>query len=197
MTPADILALQASLGVKQDGVLGPVTWSTLLAAVGAPLGPRSKMAAVMNDAFDRFALTTRLRVVHFLAQAGHESGGFRHFVELGGPTYCAKYDGRRDLGNVKDGDGYRYRGRGPFMLTGRANYREYGAQLGIDLEDAPDLAADPATGIRIACLYWHDHGCNALADADDLEGVTRKINGGLTNLADRADRLRELKAVWP
>ena len=65
------------------------------------------------------------------------------------------------------------------------------------LEANPDQAADPGVGLKIACLYWRDHGCNALADADDLEGVTRAINGGLTGLQDRADRLKEAKAIWP
>jgi putative chitinase len=197
MNAADARSLQLRLGVVQDGAAGPLTYGALLERLKVPVAIRGTLAGAMAPEFAAAGISTRLRAVHFLAQVGHESEGFVFLTELGGPNYCARYDGRADLGNTQPGDGYRYRGRGLIQLTGRANYRAYGAKLGLDLEGNPALAAEPATALKIACLYWRDHGCNALADADDINGVTRKVNGGLNGLADRTARLRELKALWP
>ena len=80
-------------------------------------------------------------------------------------------------------------------MTGRANYRKYGRLLGVDLEQRPELASAPSIGLAVSCGYWADHGLNALADRDDLEGVTRKINGGLNGLEDRGKRLVAAKAL--
>jgi len=95
------------------------------------------------------------------------------------------------LGNgpEKSGDGFRYRGRGPIQLTGRKNYAEFGAALGLPLETSPDLAAVIAHGARIAARFWQTRGCNDLADAHNIAGITRAINGGLTGFKER-------KATW-
>ncbi|HEX8258426.1 MAG TPA: glycoside hydrolase family 19 protein, partial [Allosphingosinicella sp.] len=137
---------------------------------------------------------TPLRFAHFLAQLGHESGGFRYMEEIASGE---AYEGRRDLGNVQPGDGRRFKGRGPIQLTGRANYREFGRRVGIDLEGHPEIAALPSIGMLTACTYWTVKGLNALADRDDLDGITRRINGGTNGLADRAVRLRAMKALLP
>ncbi len=126
-----------------------------------------------------------LRLAHFVAQTAEETGGFQWMHELGGPDYFAKYDGRADLGNSAPGDGYRFRGRGLIMLTGRANYETYGAKLSLNLWGDPDLAMEPDAATQIAVAFWTDHGLNALADADDIEAITRRVNGGLTGLAMR------------
>lgn len=133
----------------------------------------------------RYDIVTPLRICHFLAQAAHESDSFRTLKEHGGPAYFARYDGRRDLGNVKAGDGARYHGRGIFQLTGRANYREFGALLGIDLEGDPERAAEPELSLEIACLYWQRRKLNGPAEQDDAVRVTKLINGGRNGLAHR------------
>lgn len=134
----------------------------------------------------QYEISTPLRLAHFLAQACHESCGFRRLTEIWGPTAAQKaYEGRVDLGNVRVGDGHLYRGRGIFQLTGRANYVRIGAALGLPLEVDPDLACDPQISVRVACHYWMTHGINVAADANDIERVTRAINGGLNGLADR------------
>jgi putative chitinase len=68
-----------------------------------------------------FEVTTPLRQAAFLAQLAHESGQFRFMEEIWGPTPAQRrYEGRRDLGNIQPGDGFRYKGRGPIQITGRA-----------------------------------------------------------------------------
>jgi predicted chitinase len=136
----------------------------------------------LEQACAEFEINTPKRLAAFLAQLAHESAEFRHFEEL---ASGAAYEGRNDLGNTEPGDGKRYKGRGPIQLTGRANYREYGASLGIDLERNPRRASDADVGFRVAGAYWRKHGLNALADAGAFDRITRRINGGLNGKAQR------------
>ena len=145
-----------------------------------------RMAPVLAD----YAIDTPLRIAHFMAQITHECAGFRTTQEFADGT---AYEGRADLGNDQPGDGPRYKGRGLLQLTGRNNYRRYGGLLALPLEDQPELAADPVTSLQIACVYWSDHDINPLCDADDLLGVTRKVNGRLNGLEDRQACLARAK----
>ncbi|HBN08912.1 MAG TPA: hypothetical protein DD435_09775 [Cyanobacteria bacterium UBA8530] len=97
------------------------------------------------------------------------------------PEYAsgAAYEGRSDLGNTQAGDGVRYKGRGFIQLTGRANYRQYGQKLGIDLEENPDLALDPKTSARILVEYFKQRGIPQMASNGDWKAVRRAVNGGL------------------
>lgn len=108
-------------------------------------------------------------------------------VVAGGPEAIAEalYGGRDDLGNTEPGDGYKFRGRSPIQLTGRANYREMGEGLNVPLEKTPDLAATAPVGFRVAARYWATHGCNELADRGDLVRLTKRINGGIVGLSER------------
>lgn len=144
------------------------------------------IACGMDKFCPQYEINTHLRLAHFLAQACHETGGFRYLKEIWGPTAAQKaYEGRVDLGNVRVGDGFLYRGRGMFQLTGRANYAREAKALGLPLETDPDLAADPQISVRIACHYWDTHQINIAADANDIVRVTRAINGGTNGLEDR------------
>jgi putative chitinase len=144
----------------------------------------------------QYGVNTPLRLAHFLAQACHETMCFRYLKEIWGPTRAQRrYEGRADLGNTRPGDGRLYCGRGIFQLTGRANYARIGAALGLPLEVEPELAADPQISVKIACLYWKKHNINGPADADNVELVTRLINGGLNGLDDRKARLVRAKEV--
>ena len=152
------------------------------------------------DGLDQYCpaaeINTHLRLAHFIAQACHETCCFKLLHELWGPTPAQKrYETRADLGNIRPGDGFLYRGRGIFQLTGRANYRQIGTALGLPLEVEPDLAADPVVSARIACNYWSTRGINAAADADDVVRVTKLINGGTNGLADRERCLTRAKAA--
>lgn len=166
------------------------------------LAPSANTAIVAGIAerFDELAedhdVTTRLRLCHFLAQAAHETDGFRTLEEYGGPAYFIRYEGRRDLGNTQAGDGIRYHGRGIFQLTGRANYRRLSQLLGIDLEAEPERAKEPETSLRVAFAYWSERAINTAADADDIERVTKLINGGRNGLAERRRYLTKAKEIW-
>jgi putative chitinase len=90
-----------------------------------------------------------------------------------------------ELGNTQPGDGWSYRGGGLLQTTGRAAYRRYGGRIGVDLEGYPDLIVDPRYALLPALHEWADGGCNAMADAEDIRAITRKINGGYNGLDDR------------
>jgi putative chitinase len=109
------------------------------------------------------------------------------------------YASRLGNGDELSGDGWRYRGRGPIQLTGKANYKEYGAAITADLLGNPDTVARvPKIGCAVACRFWMVNGCNSLADFGDIEGITKKVNGGEHGLQDRirltAETLRVLAA---
>lgn len=172
----------------------------LIRAVAPLLKPSwaTEVAGTLQAAAAGAGITTRLRVAAFVAQLAHESAGFQFLTEIWGPTDAQRrYEGRTDLGNTQPGDGFRYRGRGWIQLTGRHNYRTYGGLLGLPLESQPELAAQPAVAARIAAAYWSQRGLNALADAGDIEAITRRINGGVNGLAERTRYYRLLLAVLP
>ncbi|MDX2009880.1 MAG: glycoside hydrolase family 19 protein [Myxococcaceae bacterium] len=146
----------------------------------------------LNTAMAEVNITTPKRQAAFLAQVSHESGQLRFFEEI---ASGAAYEGRRDLGNVRPGDGRRFKGRGPIQLTGRATYRAAGRAPGLDLENRPTRAADPDVGFRVAGWYWKTRDLNALADRGDFVEITRRINGGLNGLADRQQAWARARAV--
>jgi putative chitinase len=136
------------------------------------------------------------RLCHFLAQAAHESAGFRTLEEFGGATYWSRYEGRADLGNTNSGDAVRYHGRGIFQLTGRANYRSMGGRISLALEDEPHLAAEGDVSLRTACEYWKSRRIDVPADSNDIREVTRRINGGFNGLAERKTYYRRAWSIW-
>lgn len=134
-------------------------------------------APFLAAAAAEFEITTVTRLAAFLGQLSWESGELRYFEEM---SDGSAYEGRASLGNIRPGDGARFKGRGPIQLTGRNNYRAAGVALGLDLENHPELAATPAVGFRIAGWYWRSHNLNARADARDFVGITKAINGAAT-----------------
>jgi putative chitinase len=165
-------------------------------AAGATPAIIAGIAADFDRLAPEYAVTTRLRLCHFLAQAAHETDSFRTLEEYGGPAYFARYEGRRDLGNTQPGDGARFHGRGVFQLTGRFNYHRLGKLIGVDLEADPELAKQPDISLAIAFAYWREREINAAADADDVLRVTKLINGGRNGLAERTRLLAVAKTIW-
>lgn len=151
------------------------------------------VAEYFNQYSKEYGVNTPLRVVHFLAQAAHETDKFKTLQEYASGS---AYEGRKDLGNVKKGDGRRYKGRGIFQLTGRANYRTIGKVLDLDLENNPDSALNPKYSVLIALEYWKSRRINSNADIDDIVGVTKKINGGRNGLQDRINLLKRAKELY-
>lgn len=100
----------------------------------------------------------------------------------------AVYSNRMGNGTVESGEGWKYRGRGLKQLTGKDNYTRCGQALKLPLVETPDLLLTPGPAARSAAWFWATNGCNAFADRGDLEGLTRRINGGLIGFDDRKKR---------
>jgi putative chitinase len=98
------------------------------------------------------------------------------------------YSGRMGNGPTESGEGWLYRGRGLKQLTGKDNHRACSAGLGVDLVANPDLLLEPIYAARSAAWFWSTNNCNKFADAGDIEGLTKKINGGLIGIEDRKNR---------
>lgn len=185
----------------------------------------AEFVRVFNVWNDRFGITTRLRIAHFLATVWHESAGLTRTVENLNysaqglrktfpryfPTvtlanqYARKpqaianrvYANRMGNGNEASGDGWRYRGRGLIQLTGRSNYLAY-QQSGFcngDLMGHAEWLAQYPGALKSAMWFWWKNGCNELADRDDATAVCRRVNGGLNGLDDRKAWLQKWKGV--
>lgn len=87
------------------------------------------------------------------------------------------YAGRNGNGNEASGDGWKFRGRGLFQLTGRANYLRAAQALGRPYVGDPDLVSEPSDAALTAAWFWRDAGCNQMVDADNFNATTRAING--------------------
>ena len=130
-------------------------------------------------------------LAQFMAQAAHESVGFTELTELGSKDYFRQYDIKhnpdkaRALGNLKPGDGIRYKGRGFLQITGRENYRMAGKALGLPLEKHPELAERPDIAAKIALWFWKSRVRPGIENWADTIGVTQKINPGMQGLGDR------------
>jgi putative chitinase len=162
-----------------------------------------------------YEINTPARVAMFIAQCAHESGGFRAIKEnlnyrpaslvalfkkyFDLPTatrYCALpnkqeaianriYANRMGNGPEASGDGYRYCGRGLIQLTGKDNYTFFAGSLDIPVEEASDYLATFEGAAQSACWFWEQNNLNRFADANDVKGLTRAINGGYIGLDDR------------
>lgn len=158
--------------------------------------------SVLNGAMAHRNINTPLRIAAFLAQIGHESGQLRYVRELGSDQYLSKYDTgtlAARLGNTPepDGDGQRYRGRGLIQITGRSNYRQCSLGLFGDerLLASPEWLEQPQWAAESAAWFWEQNGLNELADRDQFNSITRRINGGLNGLQDRLQLWARARAV--
>lgn len=177
----------------------------------------------MNEVFPTYDINTPQRVAAFLAQCGHESGGWTVFEE--NLNYSAKglnsifkkyfptlesaqpyerkpemiankiYANRMGNGGPESGDGWRFRGRGPIQLTGRANYTAFAKEMFEDWQnvvDNPDwVTADRDFALMSAIWFWNKNKLNVEADKGDIKTMTRKINGGYIGLEDRIKHYNE------
>lgn len=174
----------------------PVGAATILAAAtGLSAARAAEILPAVSDGLKASQCTNVNRIAMWLAQVGHESAGFNATEEY---ASGAAYEGRVDLGNTQPGDGVRFKGRSWIQITGRNNYAAFSRWCsGKGLVPSPTEFVDNPN--RLAELRWAGIGAawywtvarsdiNALSDRQDLETVTRRINGGTNGLADRRDR---------
>jgi putative chitinase len=106
------------------------------------------------------------------------------------------YANRNGNGDEASGDGWRYRGRGIFQLTGKANYAAAARGLNRPYLTQPDLVAEPSDACLTAAWYWNSRNCSALADNGDMVGITRAINGpAMLHHEERVGYARELEKI--
>ncbi|WP_457069900.1 M15 family metallopeptidase [Mycobacteroides abscessus] len=174
----------------------PVGAATILAtATGLSEARAAEILPAVSDGLKASQCTNINRIAMWLAQVGHESAGFNATEEY---ASGAAYEGRADLGNTQPGDGVRFKGRSWIQITGRNNYTAFSRWCsGKGLVLSPTEFVDNPK--RLAELRWAGIGAawywtvarsdiNTLSDRQDLETVTRRINGGTNGLADRRDR---------
>jgi putative chitinase len=182
--------------------------------------PDSVLAQIPS-VMEKFAINTPLRLCHFLAQTGHESGGFKitkenlnysaerlqvifkkYFTADSAKEYERKpqkianivYANRMGNGNQASGDGFRFCGRGYIQLTGKDNYAAFDKSVEEDILANPDLVATKYP-LLSAAWFWSKNGLNAIADQGATDEVitkaTKKINGGVIGLEDRKKHFKE------
>lgn len=181
--------------------------------------------AIATELFPSYGLTTRNRIAGFMAQAGHESGDFkvlqenlnysetallktfsRYFTRETAKQFARKpemianrvYDDANrtnKLGNTQPGDGWRFRGRGLIQLTGRWNYEKFGRAIGKTAEETAAYMETKRGAMESALWFWKTNNLNRFADADDIQGMSRAVNGGDNGMSDRVSRYSRNKTA--
>jgi putative chitinase len=246
-TDAAVKAWQAANGLTADGVVGDGTWSKMFGegvtsaptvitepapapSVGGLKLEKLKghipdsVIAQIPDTASKFQINTPLRLAHFLAQCGHESGGFRATQEnlnysakgLNGifkkyfPTEAAAapyarqpikiaskvYGGRMGNGPESTQEGYKFRGRGYIQLTGKENYTAFGKAINEDICSNPDkVAANYA--LLSAAWFFNKNGLHKMADEGATDTVVTKITKRVNGgTIGLADRIKHFKEYY-
>jgi putative chitinase len=242
-TEAAVKAWQKANGLKDDGIVGDGTWSKLfgesapVATVvkedvvipsGGPLNieklkghiPDAVLAQIPDTAA-KFNITNNLRLAHFLAQCGHESGGFKavsenlnysadglkkifgkYFPGNLNESYARQpekiasrvYASRMGNGDESSKEGFKFRGRGYIQLTGKANYTNFTKFIGEDCVSNPDLVATKYP-LASAAFFFDSNKlwsiCDKGADDATVTAVTKRVNGGTIGLPDRIKHFKE------
>ena len=183
------------------------------------LGIDAKWLDPLNKTFEKYEINTPVRQAAFIGQCQHESNNFKVLQE--NLNYSAKalmatwpsrfpdmdiaekyehqpekiankvYGGRADLGNTQDGDGWKFSGKGLIQLTGRANATVCGLALGRPFDEHPELLLEPENACLSAGWFWNKRGLNSVADDQNWELLTKRINGGLIGLQDRINKIHK------
>jgi putative chitinase len=187
------------------------------------LGIGVEWVSALNDTFAKFNIVSVRQQAAFIGQCAHECGNFRTLEENlnyraatlmklwpkrfptleiansyeKNPKKIANmvYSNRMGNRDEASGDGYRFKGRGCIQLTGHSNYYHASQSCGVDFVMNPDLVATPQYAAMTGGWFWSTHNCNALAEAQDWIGLTKKINGGTIGLDDRIKRTDQAVAV--
>ena len=185
------------------------------------LGINDKWEIPLNQVFVKYDLDTSKRQAAFIGQCAVESANFTRLQEnlnysaqrltqvwpsrfpnismaepyANNPEKLADFVYAGRMGNLQDGDGWKFHGRGLIQLTGRENYANCGSGVGVDLIDNPDLLLTPQYAVLSAGWFWNKKGLNALADTQEYGAMTRRINGGLTGLDERIAKITKALQV--
>jgi putative chitinase len=180
--------------------------------------------AQLPDTIAKFELNTPLRLAHFLAQAGHESGGFKAVNEnlnygakglLGifkkyfpTPEKAALYErkpekianlvygGRMGNGPEASGDGYKFRGRGYIQLTGKDNYAAFDKVVSENLLETPDLVATKYP-LLSAAWFFHKNGLHKIADQGATDAVVTSVTKRVNGgTIGLPDRIKHFKEYY-
>jgi putative chitinase len=185
------------------------------------LGIDHKWLAPLEETFVKYDISTPARQACFMGQCAHESGNFKTLQE--NLNYSAEglmktwpsrfptkeiadqyarqpakiagkvYNGR--LGNTSEEEASKFLGRGLIQLTGKENYANCGSGIGVDLLSDPTLLLDSRYATLSAGWFWNKKGLNSLADASDIETMTKRINGGLIGLEDRKAKIAKTLTI--
>jgi putative chitinase len=185
------------------------------------LGIDHKWLGPLEQTFAKYDISTPQRQAAFIGQCSHESANFTKLEE--NLNYSAEglmktwpsrfptkeiadqyarnpakiagkvYNGR--LGNTNEEEASKYLGRGLIQLTGKENYERCGNGINVDLVNNPDYLLDPKYATLSAGWFWNRKGLNELADANDIETMTKRINGGLIGLDDRKIKIAKALSV--
>ena len=185
------------------------------------LGIDDKWEIPLNQVFVKYDIGTPKRQAAFIGQCAVESANFTRLQEnlnysaqrltqvwpsrfpninmaesyAHNPEKLADFVYAGRMGNLQDGDGWKFHGRGLIQLTGRENYANCGSGVGVDLIDNPDLLLTPQYAALSAGWFWNKKGLNALADTQEYGAMTRRINGGLTGLDERIAKITKALQV--
>jgi putative chitinase len=245
-TEAAVKAWQSANGLAADGIVGPATWAKIMGestavvptpVVSTPIAPvgglkldklkghiPDAVIAMIPDTAAKFQINTPLRLAHFLAQCGHESGGFKATQEnlnysakgLAGifkkyfPTEAAAapyarqpqkiaskvYGGRMGNGPESTGEGYKFRGRGYIQLTGKENYTAFGKSIGEDMTVNPDVVASKYA-LLSAAWFFSKNGLHKIADEGASDTVVTKITKRVNGgTIGLPDRIKHFKEYY-
>jgi putative chitinase len=234
-----VMKWQIDNDLTPDGIVGEGTWNKMFGTKVLITEPSSPIVSVSGlnlkslkghipdsvitqipDTSSKFKINTPLRLAHFLAQCGHESGGFKitqenlnysakglknifakYFKEAGlAEAYERKpekianrvYGGRMGNGTEPTGDGFKYRGRGFIQLTGKDNYTAFGKAINEDILSNPDLVS---TKYPLLSAAWFFQRCLSKCDLgssrDAITSVSKCVNGGTIGLEDRIKHFNE------
>ena len=185
------------------------------------LGIDTKWDIPLNQVFVKYDIGTPKRQAAFIGQCAVESANFTRLQEnlnysaqrltqvwfsrfpnvsmaepyAHNPEKLANFVYAGRMGNLQDGDGWKFHGRGLIQLTGRENYANCGSGIGVDLIDNPDLLLTPKYAVLSAGWYWNRKQLNLLADTQEYGVMTRRINGGLTGLDERIAKITKALQV--
>lgn len=180
--------------MAEFGIDTPARRAAFIAQVGTESGGFTRLSESFNYSTTGLVVTFHKRIT--LAQAGQlgrqpgeTAVPMTRQMQIADLVYGGRY------GNSSAGDGWKFRGRGLKQVTFRDNYEHCGEALGLDLLNNPDLLLTEENAARSAAWFWHANDCNKYADAGDIVGVTRVVNGGINGLADRKMRWEQAKLV--